>query len=58
MRRKEVGSPDVGVLLAHTNHDTLMTWAADDGSAGYVSDWKGLVDIKYVRENSTGSIIT
>merc|ERR1712018_1013528 len=22
---------DVGVLLPHTHHDTLMTWASDDG---------------------------
>jgi len=22
---------DIGVLLSHTDHDTLMTWATDDG---------------------------
>ena len=58
MRRERAGLPDVGVLLAHTNHDALVTWTTDDGSVGRVSDWKRLADTKYVRENSTGSIIT
>ena len=46
MRRKGVGLPDVGVLLAHTNHDTLMTWTTDDGSVGHINDWKGFPDAR------------
>lgn len=58
MRREGAGLPNVGVLLAHTDHDTLVTWTTDDGSMGRVSDWKRLANTKYIRENSTRSIIT
>ena len=58
MRRGGTGLPNVGVLLAHTDHDTLMTWTTDDGSVGRVSDRKRLVDTRYIRENSAGSVIT
>ena len=31
MTENERDLPDVGVLLAHTDHDTLVTGTADDG---------------------------
>ena len=34
------GVPDVRILLAHTDHDTLVTGATDDGTEG-LADEKG-----------------
>ena len=58
MRRKAASAPDVRILLAHSNHDTLVARAADDGSARHM--WvtvTRLVNAKYARENGTGSVI-
>ena len=43
MRRQGADVPDVGVLLTHTDHNTLMTWTTDNGSVGHVRDGKDLL---------------
>ena len=32
MKREGADPPNVGILLAHTDHDALVTWTTDDGS--------------------------
>merc|ERR1712227_313554 len=51
----------IGVFLAHTDHDTLMSWATDNGgedsSGSIVSGESGFAHTRSIVYNESGSFI-
>jgi hypothetical protein len=47
--------PNIRVLLAHTDHHTLMTWTTDDGPESQLGPPLLPQDL---REDGTGRIVT
>ena len=52
---------DIGVLLAHANHDTLMTGSADDrgedGPGGVITGETGLAHAGAIVDNQSGNLL-
>jgi len=51
---------DIGVLLTHTDHDTLVPWAADDGwedsPGGVITGETGLAHAGAIVNNKSGNV--
>merc|ERR1712212_940821 len=52
---------DIGVLLTHTDHDTLVPWAADDGwedsPGGVITGETGLAHAGAIVNNKSGNVL-
>jgi hypothetical protein len=50
--------PNIGILLTHAYHYTLMAGTTNDGTGKRVNESQRLRIPKDIRENGTGCIIT